>query len=68
MAIFIKKALKTTNKLDNFFKNLGFTSNICSFYPTAIEALWVLFSPMVSGWLGWAGWFLAGLFLRNRKV
>ena len=41
-----------------------------AFYPTALRAVSVLFSPMVSGWVdGWAaGKSLSSLYLRNHKV
>ena len=40
------------------------------FTPQPLRAVGVLFSPMVSGWVGrWAaGKSLSGLYLRNRKV
>ena len=40
------------------------------FTPQPLRAVGVLFSPMVSGWVGGraAGNSLSGLYLRNRKV
>ena len=41
-----------------------------NFYPTALKAVGVLFSPMVSRWAGGraAVKSLSGLYLRNRNV
>ena len=40
-----------------------------SFYSTALKGCRVLFSPMLSGWAGWAAEkSLSGLYLRNHKM
>ena len=67
----------TRNRLLDFSGDLDHCKNLeilKDFFPHPLSAVWVLFSPMVSEWVGGrSGWLAGGhkslsmLYLRNRE-